>query len=160
MSAKRISLLALFLALSVIGASLKIPAAIGSVALDLFPALLAAIFLGRMSGMIVASFGHILSALIVGMPLGPIHIMIALEMAVIVWVFQFIYDHHRLKLAGFFVIMSNTFIAPIPMFFLFDMNFYIAVLPSLFVGSIVNTVVSIWLAPKIEGIFNKVLVNE
>ena len=39
MNTKKMSLLALFVALSIIGAMIKIPAVVGSVALDAFPAL-------------------------------------------------------------------------------------------------------------------------
>src|SRR5690625_1633626 len=113
MSTRKISLLTLFIALSVIGASIKIPAIIGSVALDLFPALLAAVLIGKRAGAIVAGFGHLLSSLIVGMPLGPTHIIVALEMAAIVWFFSVIFQFGNKKLAGLFVILSNTLLAPI-----------------------------------------------
>src|SRR5699024_11235420 len=63
LSAKKMSLLALFIALSVIGASIKIPAVIGSVALDVFPALFASVLIGKRTGAVVAGLGHILTAL-------------------------------------------------------------------------------------------------
>jgi len=160
MSTKRLSLLALFIALSVIGASIKIPAVVGSIALDFFPALIAAVFLGRSTGAMVAGFGHFLSALIVGMPLGPMHIIIALEMAAIVWIFQMIYENRKPKLAGLFAVVSNTLIAPIPMLFLLGIGFYVALLPSLFIGATVNTVAALLLIPRFEGIFDRVLASD
>jgi len=52
------SLLALFIALSVIGASIKSPAVIGSVALDVFPALFSSVLIGKRTGAVVAGLGH------------------------------------------------------------------------------------------------------
>lgn len=89
MNAKKISLFGIFLALAVVGASIKIPAVIASVALDMVPALIGAVVLGGRAGGCIAFFGHLLSALIGGMPLGPFHVLIAVEMAVLVWVFGF-----------------------------------------------------------------------
>src|SRR5690625_335825 len=160
MSSKRLSLLALFIALSVIGASIKIPAVIGSIALDLFPALIAAVFLWRNTGAVVAGFGHLLSALIAGMPLVPMHIIIALEMAAIVWIFQVIYVSGKRKLAGLFVVCSNGLIAPIPMILLFGIGFYIALVPSLLIGSTVNMLAAFFLIPRFEGIFDRILASD
>src|SRR5699024_11537028 len=87
LSAKKMSLLALFIALSVIGASFKIPAVIGSVALDVFPALFASVLIGKRMGAIVAGLGHILTALFGGMALGPLHVFVVAELTVIVWIF-------------------------------------------------------------------------
>lgn len=50
MNIRKMSLIALFIALSVIGAAIKIPAIIGSIALDVFPAILAGAFLERYQG--------------------------------------------------------------------------------------------------------------
>lgn len=88
MNAKKISLFGIFLALAVVGASIKIPAVIASVALDMVPALIGAVVLGGRAGDVLL-FGHLLSALIGGMPLGPFHVLIAVEMAVLVWVFGY-----------------------------------------------------------------------
>src|SRR5699024_11807817 len=59
MDIKKISLLALFIALSVIGSFIKIPAVVGSIALDAFPALLAVVLIGTTAGAVVAGMGHI-----------------------------------------------------------------------------------------------------
>ena len=52
------SLLALFIALSVIGAPIKSPAVIGSVALDVFPALFASVLIGKRTGAVVSGLGY------------------------------------------------------------------------------------------------------
>lgn len=153
MSTKKISILALFLALAVIGASIKIPAFIGSIALDVFPALLAAVLLGRESGAIVAGFGHMISALIGGMPLGPIHFIIAVEMALIVWVFAIIYQTGKRKIAGLVFVIVNSLLAPFPMIFLFGIEFYMSVLLPLFIGACFNVVIAFVFIPRLEHIF-------
>lgn len=45
MKGKKINILAIFIAISVVGAFIKIPSFIGSVALDSFPSLIAGVFL-------------------------------------------------------------------------------------------------------------------
>ena len=91
MNIKKISLISLFIALSVAGASIKIPAIVSSVALDMVPALLAGVILGGGPGALIALLGHLLSAFIGGMPLSPFHFMIAVEMALLVWLFAIVY---------------------------------------------------------------------
>lgn len=155
MSSKKLSLLALFIALSVIGASIKIPAIAGSIALDAFPALLASTLLGPTMGAIIAGFGHIVSALIAGMPLGPMHLTIALEMAVIVGCFSVIYQSGKKKFAGLFFVLSNSLLAPLPMLFLFGKGFYFALLPSLLIGASFNVIVALLFIPRFKNIFTK-----
>lgn len=157
MSVKKTSLLALFLALSVIGASIKIPSFVGSIALDALPALLAAALIGGRPGSLVAGFGHLLSALIAGMPLGPAHFLIAFEMAAIVWLFSWIYRTGKKKTAAIVFILSNSLIAPLPMVFLFNTAFYAAVVPSLLVGAACNAFAALVAIPRFEGIFQKIV---
>ncbi|WML43038.1 ECF transporter S component [Neobacillus sp. PS3-40] len=150
MSTKKLSLLALFIALSVIGASIKIPAFIGSIALDVFPALLAAVLLGKRMGSIVAGFGHLVSALIAGFPLGPMHLVIAVEMAVIVWFFGVFYQSSKRILAGIFFVISNSFLAPLPFLFTMGEGFYFTILPSLLVGASFNAFLALILIPRFK----------
>ncbi|OZU87322.1 ECF transporter S component [Virgibacillus indicus] len=151
MNVRKMSLLTLFIALSVIGASIKIPAIIGSVALDVFPALLAAAFFGAGAGAMVGALGHLLSALIGGMPLGALHIIIALEMALLVSLFAVLYRKGKKHLACILFLLGNAFIAPIPFIFLFDIAFYIALLPSLFLGSLLNTIIAYVAIPRLSA---------
>src|SRR3954452_17819137 len=84
MSIKKMSLISLFIALSVAGASIKIPAIVSSVALDMVPALLAGVILGGGLGELIALLGHLLSAFIGGMLLVLVHDKIVVELAFIV----------------------------------------------------------------------------
>lgn len=154
MSAKKISLLALFIALSVIGASIKIPAVIGSVALDAFPALLASVLIGGVPGAIIAGFGHLISAFIGGMPLGPAHIIVAIEMAAIVWGYSLIYKSGRRLLAGLFFVIFNGLVASLPFIFLMSVSFYLAIIPSLVIGATFNAVVAWLFIPRLVAFFD------
>lgn len=149
---KMLSWLALFTALSVVGASIKIPAVVGSVALDVFPALLAAVLIGARPGAIVAAFGHLLSALFGGFPLGPMHILIAGEMAVLVWIFGGLYKNKRIIASALFV-LGNAFAAPLPFIFLMSMGFYVTLVPSLLIGSMINVIIGLLLIPRLSGLF-------
>ncbi|WP_221564985.1 ECF transporter S component [Alkalihalobacillus sp. TS-13] len=153
MTSKKLSLIALFTALSVAGATIKVPAIIGSIALDVFPALVIAILIGGSAGAIVACFGHLISALFGGMPLGPLHIMIALEMAILVWLFSKLYKNRNKVLAGFIFIIGNALIAPLPFMFLIDKPFYVSIVPSLLIGSSINAVITFLLAPHLQVIY-------
>ncbi|MDO6658250.1 ECF transporter S component [Anaerobacillus sp. 1_MG-2023] len=155
MLGKRASLLAMFIALSVVGALIKIPSVIGSVALDAFPALVAAVLLGSRSGALIAGFGHLLSALIVGFPLGPMHLLIAVEMAVLVWLFGALYEKSKRKTAVGFFLIGNGVVAPLPFLFMLGMGFYMAIMPGLVVASAINLVLAMALIPRLVTIFEK-----
>lgn len=160
MTARKVSILALFIALSVAGASIKVPAIVGSVALDVAPALMAVLLLGTRSGIIVAAGGHLLSALLSGMPLGPFHFIIAVEMALLVLMFQILYKKVHKGIAYGAFIVSNSFIAPIPFYFILSDSFYYGLLPSLLVGSILNSFIAILLLPKVTMIFKSYVKRE
>lgn len=85
---KRIARVAILVALSAVGAFIKLPSPTGTVALDSAPAFVAAAAFGPGEGAIVGALGHMFSALITGFPLGlPIHILVAVSM--IVWIALF-----------------------------------------------------------------------
>lgn len=155
MPGKKAAWIGLFTALSVVGASLKIPAIAGSVALDAFPALIASVILGGGAGALIAGMGHFLSALLAGMPLGPFHLLIALEMAVLVWIFGSLYRAGKRRLAGLLFFFGNAFAAPLPFLFLMSAEFYLAIVPSLVIGSLLNVAIGLLLIPRISMIFEK-----
>ncbi|MBM7651305.1 ECF transporter S component [Neobacillus cucumis] len=157
MKGKTISLLGLMIALSAVGANIKIPAVIDSVALDALPALLAAAILGVRAGAITGALGHLLSALVGGFPLGPMHLLIAAEMAVLVWIFGILYKQNKKILACLVFIVGNAFIAPVPFIFLMNKGFYSAIVPSLLIGSFLNTVLAVVLIPRLSSFTQQVL---
>jgi hypothetical protein len=159
MSARKMSLLALFIALSVIGASIKIPSFVGSIALDAFPAMLAGVLIGKKNGAIVAAFGHLISAYFAGFPLGPMHLVIAVEMAVLVWCFGIIYQTGKKIIAGLFFILTNSFLAPLPFIFMLGIGFYVSILPSLLIGATFNTIIALILIPRFKKMFGSSFVK-
>jgi len=75
---RNLVLMALFIALSFVGAQLKI---FSTVAFDSLPAFLATLLMGPIYGAIVAIIGHLLTALTSGFPMTlPVHLVIALGM--------------------------------------------------------------------------------
>jgi uncharacterized membrane protein len=160
MTSRLLSLLALFSALSAVGAALKIPAVVGSVAFDVFPGLLAAALLGSGAGAIVGALGHLLSALISGFPLGPMHVLIAIEMALLVFLFGVLYKKNKKNTAGILFILLNTFAAPLPFIILMSKAFYVALVPSLLIGSIINTVIALAAIPRLKALLKLDLINK
>ncbi|WP_270180073.1 ECF transporter S component [Alkalihalobacillus sp. CinArs1] len=155
MNGKQASILASFIALSVVGALIKVPAIVGSVAFDVFPALIASVLIGSRSGAIIASFGHLLSALIVGLPLGPLHLLIAFEMAALVYLFGKLYRSTNKTWAMVLFILGNAVVAPLPFLFILGSGFYVALIPALFIGSLFNLVLASVLIPRVGAIFEK-----
>lgn len=160
MKNRMLSLLALFSALSAVGAAIKIPSVAGSVAFDVFPALLAAALLGSGAGAMVGAAGHLLSALIAGFPLGPMHVLIAIEMALLVFLFGVLYKKNKKAAASIFFILSNTFAAPLPFILLMNKAFYVALVPSLLIGSLINTIIAIVAIPRLRALFKQNLTNK
>ncbi|MEM1592562.1 MAG: ECF transporter S component [Candidatus Bathyarchaeia archaeon] len=78
---RQIAEVAIFSALSAVGAMIPIPSPVGSIALDSFPGYFMAIWRGSWSGATVCAVGHLLSAFRAGLPLGHIHLAVALLMA-------------------------------------------------------------------------------
>jgi uncharacterized membrane protein len=152
MRGKMVSWLAMLTALSAVGAMIKIPAIVGSVALDVFPALLAAALFGGVAGAIVGAFGHLISAMLGGFPLGPMHVLIAVEMAAIVWIFGILYKNNKKVIASSLFILGNSFVAPLPFIFLMNKGFYLAIVPSLLIGSILNTGIAMVAIPRLTSL--------
>ncbi|WLR53153.1 ECF transporter S component [Bacillus tianshenii] len=156
MSVRQLSLLIVFISFSIIGAMIKIPAIVTSVALDSFPALAATAVLGPVGGMITASLGHLGSALLGGLPLGPLHLFVAAEMAGILWVFGKLYQKKKRISAYVFFFVSNGVLAPLPFAFIMGAPFYFALLPALLIGAGINLLAGVIALPKIEHAANRV----
>lgn len=142
---RNVTLAALFIALCGIGALLKIPGPFSSVALDLAPALISTLFLGPVWAGVIAAFGHLISAFTGGLPLGPFHAIVALEMLVIVFVFGLMMKRGW-RAAGFlFVTLATGLLAPLPFYFLISPAMYFTLVPVLLVATAINSVVA-WVA--------------
>lgn len=102
---KKLVIMALCIALSYIGANIKITQ---SIAFDALPGFFAAILLGPLLGGAVGLVGHLFTALLSGFPMSlPIHLVIAVMMFVSCVSFGFIYKKIN-PIAGVLVgIMMN-----------------------------------------------------
>lgn len=110
---KQLVTMAVFIALSMIGAMIKIN---GSIALDALPAFLGSIILGPVAGGIIGCIGHLMSAGFAGFPLSlPMHLLVAGEMLVIVAIFGKVYrDGNKLVAIVLGIVLNGpvaTFLA-------------------------------------------------
>lgn len=149
MTTRKLALAALFISLSAIGGMIKIPLGIASIALDAMPALLAVLFFTAPLAGTIAAFGHLLSASFGGLPLGPFHLLIAVEMWAVVWLFAKL--HHAgkrwLKWAAF--IIGNGVLAAVPFYFLLSPAFFYASVPALLIAASINAAVAALLMPYV-----------
>ena len=152
MQVKRITLTAFFAALCVIGGLIKIPSGIGSLALDTVPALISAAFLPPVFSGIAAMLGHTASAMYAGFPLGPFHVLIALEMLVIVIIFARLHKAGRNVAKWIFFIVANGLLAPLPFYFLISPAFLLGAMPFLLLATIVNAVVAAVVMPSLQHV--------
>ena len=92
MSIKKISLISLFIALSVAGASIKIPAIVSSVALDMVPALLAGVMFGWRTWCAYCVYWPFIIGFYWWHAIRSISLVdCRLEMALLVWLFAIVY---------------------------------------------------------------------
>jgi uncharacterized membrane protein len=103
--------IATLVAISFIGSLIKIQ---GTIALDSMAGFFTALFLGPISGALVGSMGHLLTAITSGFPLTlPIHLIITLQMAVFVYIFGRIYERTNEVVASIVAIILNGIVAVI-----------------------------------------------
>lgn len=93
--------IAMLIALSFIGSLIKIQ---GTIALDSMSAFFASLYLGPLAGALVGALGHFITSLTSGFPLTlPIHLVIMAEMALVVYLFGYIYK----KINGILAIITS-----------------------------------------------------
>lgn len=152
-------LTALMSALCVIGSFIKVPGVITTAALDSTPALLSAAFLPPMYSAAVGAIGHIATGYTSGFPMGPMHILIAVEMTIIVGVFALMHKKGLHKMKWLFALIANGVISPLPFAFIFSWEFYIAAVPGLLVATAINLVICAVLLPIVSKIAVQMKVN-
>ena len=105
MNTKRIVLLSLFIALSAVLSNIKI---VYSIAFDSLPAFLAAMLISPIAGGIVGALGHLLTAITSGFPFTvPVHLFIAIQMLVIVWIFGVLFKKMNQYIAMIVAVILN-----------------------------------------------------
>ena len=104
MKTKKLVITALFIALSFIGANIKI---MNTIAFDAMPGFLGAILVGPIYGAFIGAIGHFLTALTSGFPWTlPVHLVIMLGMAVTMLAFGYVYKYFSTKNYRVAVILS------------------------------------------------------
>ncbi|KAF0994703.1 ECF transporter S component [Geobacillus sp. TFV-3] len=146
---RRFAWIAVCLALSVIGSFIKLPTFVGSIALDSAPALVAAAVLGPRAGAAVAGLGHLVSALIGGFPLGPVHWFVALEMAGLGALFAVLHRRGWKISSAVVFFIGNAFLAPLPLAVSFGWPFVFAVIPPLSAAAAVNVLIAAAIMPVV-----------
>ena len=147
MKLRIMTLTALFAALCAVGGFIKIPSGVGSLALDTVPALLAASFLPPVLVGAASMTGHLASAMYAGFPLGPFHILIAIEMMIILSIFARLHKRSGMRGNGCFFIIANGLLAPLPFYFLVSPAFFVGAVPAILLATIINAVVAAVVMP-------------
>ena len=156
MQQKKLRLLilaALISALCVIGSFIKIPVGtITTAALDSTPAFLSAAFLPPMYGAAVGAIGHIATAYSSGFPFGPLHMMVAVEMAVIIGIFAWMHKKGLHKSKWLFAFIANGMLSALPFAFIISWQFYLGAMPGLVIATAINLVITALLMPVVAKI--------
>ncbi|TYP58810.1 ECF transporter S component [Thermosediminibacter litoriperuensis] len=141
---KDLTLTAMFIALSFVGAGIKVPSPTGTVAFDSAPGYMAALFLGPGYGALTAALGHLFTSMSAGFPLSlPLHLLIAAEMAFFAWVFG-LTAKRSLILAVVAASLMNGILAPASFILIpgFGPGFFTAMVFPLVVASALNVAAS------------------
>lgn len=138
---KKIVLMGMLIALSFVGAFIKIPGPLQSIALDSMPAYVGGLLIGGPEGAIIGFIGHMITSLNSGFPLTlPVHLIIAAIMAVTILVFSFVRNKTNIIFATIVGTIINGAGAPLVLMLLpnFNFKFFIGITPVLMIASFVN----------------------
>ena len=140
---KRISIIAIFVALSAVGSMIKIPSPIGTIGLDSAPGYFSAIAFGGVEGAIVIGIGHMLSAAVVGFPLSiPIDIFIAVQMAIWAIIYRYIFKKYGAVLAIVVAVVLNGVISSFTLILVGGIGMVFSLMPFLIAASAINIIIS------------------
>lgn len=140
---RRVARVAILVALSAVGAFIKLPSPTGTVALDSAPAWLAGAAFSAVEGSIVGALGHLVSALSTGFPLGlPVHLLVAVEMVVFVWVFAVLARRISIWLAIPVGIVLNGVLGAAILIPVGGVGMFVSLVLPLTVGSAINIIIA------------------
>lgn len=143
MNPRKLAIMAIFIALSAVGSLIKIPSPLGTIGLDSAPGFFVAIAFGGFEGAVVIALGHLLTSAVVGFPLTiPVHLVIALLMAICAVIYRFVHKKLGLIAAMIAAILFNGVIESFIMLPMGGMPAVLSVMPFLVVGSVINVVLS------------------
>lgn len=141
---RQLARMAVLIALSAVGALIKIPSPTGTVALDSSPGFFAGAAFGSLPGAIVGGIGHLASALTTGFPLGaPAHALVAIVvMPLSVAVFGLLARKTFLILAAVVAIWLNAVAGAALVIPIAGVGAAIGLLLPLLVGATINVVIA------------------
>ena len=143
-SPRRVARVAILVALSGVGAFIKIPSPTGTVALDAAPGYLAADAFSPMEGGVDRAHVHLNSSATAGFPLGlPIHLIIAAEMFVFAWVLGVLARPLGAVVSAAVAVLLNGLLAPAVLLPIGGLGMYAAQVVPLLVGSAINIAVAV-----------------
>lgn len=149
---KRLSIMAIFIALSAVGALIKIPSPVGSIGMDSAPGFFCALAFGGLTGAIVIAFGHLLTAAVVGFTLTiPVHLYVALQMALWAVAYRWVNEKLGLIPAVIVAILLNGVVSAFAMLPMMGMGGVLMLLPFLVVGATLNVIISAVAYKAIKG---------
>ncbi|HWQ41670.1 MAG TPA: ECF transporter S component [Desulfosporosinus sp.] len=149
---KRLSIMAIFIALSAVGALIKIPSPVGTIGMDSAPGFFCALAFGGVTGAVVIAFGHLVTSAVVGFPMTiPIHLYIAFQMAL--WALTYRWVNGKLGLipAVIVAIILNGVVSAFAMFPIVGMGGALGLMPFLVVGAVINVIISAVAYKAIKG---------
>ncbi|MBG9755999.1 ECF transporter S component [Lysinibacillus sphaericus] len=146
-------LTAMVAAICAVGAAIKVPAFISTAALDSAPAFLGVVFLSPLLAGIAGFIGHFISALTAGFPLGPLHVIIAVEMFIVVWIFGIMHKKGMLFWKWPVALVLNGIVAPLPFYFIISPAFFWGALGSIFIATAINLIIVAVVMPILSKVF-------
>jgi len=149
---KRLSIMAIFIALSAVGALIKIPSPVGTIGMDSAPGFFSALAFGGLTGAIVIAFGHLLTAAVIGFPMTiPIHLYIALQMALWAVVYRWVNEKLGLIPAVIVGIILNGVVSAFAMLPMMGVGGVLGLMPFLVIGAALNVIISAVAYKAIKG---------
>jgi uncharacterized membrane protein len=143
---RKIVITSLFIAISFIGANIKIA---GTVAFDSMPGFLASLIFGPLYGAIVGAVGHLLTSATSGFPLSvPVHMIIMLDMALTMALFGVTYKFFSKTNKALAVILSSIIgviiNGPVSVFVIMPIvgKGVLAMLPILTLAALLNIIIA------------------
>ena len=151
LSVKFITLCGVFIGLSVAGAFIK-PFG-NSIAFDSLPAFLAASMLGPFAGALTGLLGHLISSAIVGFPFTlPIHLIVAVEMAVVMVIYAFLARKINIVVSAAIAIILNGVAATALLIPILGKPFFFAMVGPLTLVAAINVVLAVLIHRALAGI--------
>ena len=142
----RLIIMGLMVALSFVGANIKLPGPFTTIAFDSLPAFFAGMLLGGTSGGAVGFLGHLMTSFLSGFPLGVhTHIIIAVMMFLTVMIFGTVTKKMNVYIGAVLAIILNGVAMPLTLIVLptFSIQMAVGFMPMLTSVSVANVVVSV-----------------